>query len=139
MKHLEFTSSFLTGHAVIDIDHRQLITYLNKINSCFPEKLGREAKENCTALILLMDGHMDREETILRDAEYPRLSEHADSHIRLAENCRQVLAGCNNACLRNQDDKCTTALTVVIVEHIVGKDLYFKSFQQAEGLADNVD
>ena len=139
MKHLEFLSSFLTGHAVIDVDHRQLIAFLNQINNCFQEKQGKQAKETCTALMLFMDEHMDREEQILRDAEFPQLVEHIDSHTRLAEKCRKVLAGCNNACLRNQAEDCTTTLTVAIVEHIVRKDLYFKSFLQAEGLANNAD
>lgn len=139
MKHLEFPSSFLTGHAVIDIDHRQIIAFINKINCCFREKPSTEAKKTCTALMLFMDEHMDREEQILRDAEFPQLVEHIDSHTRLAEKCRKVLAGCNNACLRNQAEDCTTMLTVAIVGHIVGKDLYFKSFLQAEGLANNAD
>lgn len=79
---------------------------------------------------------MKREEKILSEAEFPQLGEHVETHTQLTRNCRHVLAGCDKACLGNRTDDCTAKLTAHIVEHIVGIDLAFKSFLQAEGIAD---
>ena len=133
---MDFPESFLIGHAVIDGDHRRLIAYINKIKDCFAKKLGAEAKETCMALQRFMNEHMEREEKILHDAVFPRLEEHIEFHDRIAEKCRAVLAGCNNACLRNEAEDCTTGFFVDIIEHIVGGDLNFKSYLQAQGVTE---
>ena len=84
-----------------------------------------------------MEDQMNREETILRDAHFPRLDEHIEAHARLTETCREVLTHCDKACLKNQADDCTVQLSMSILEHIVSKDLDFKSFLQAAGLAES--
>lgn len=139
MKQISFPDSFLTGHAAIDDDHRRLVALINDINVCFQDKLGAEAKEACTALQLFMDEHLEREEKILQDNEFPRLEEHIVDHGRLVERCRAVLSHCNNACLLNKAEGCTTNLFIAIVEHIVGGDLDFKSFLQVQGVTEPAD
>jgi hemerythrin len=136
VKQINFPQSFLTGHAVIDEHHRRHIALINHINICFQDKLGAEAKQTCTALQNFMDEHLEREEKILQDNEFPRLEEHIVDHGRLVEKCRAVLSHCNNVCLINKAEVCTTKLFIAIVEHIVGSDLDLKSFLQAQGVAE---
>jgi len=138
MEKVEFPDSFLIGHAVLDDDHRRLIAHLNKMKRCFAEHQGGEAREACDLLQILMDEHNDREEKILRDAKFPRLDEHIESHETISEACRNVLAGCGMACLNNKEDNCTTRLSISVIEHIVSNDLDFKSFLQDEGLAETI-
>ena len=139
MEQIQFPTSFLIGHAVIDDDHRRLVGLLNKMKSCFAERLGNEARDTCIVLQNFMEEHNDREENILRDAAFPRLDGHKKSHERDLEAYRHILTGCGTTCLKNAKDYCTNQLAMSVIEHIVSNDLDFKSFLQAEGIAEGAE
>jgi hemerythrin len=77
-----------------------------------------------------------REEHILREARFPRLKAHAESHEASLVLCRQISSACGEVCRCARSSDCIPMLAAMLLGHLVGEDMDYKSFLQAVGLAD---
>lgn len=89
---LEWGPSWMTGHPVIDADHKMLVQYVNELNLAMVNGKGREV----TSVILdkLVEytlGHFKREEAIWVEGGLPSIAEHRNTHNNLVEKVKEFL------------------------------------------------
>ncbi|MBZ0139254.1 MAG: hemerythrin family protein [Pseudorhodoplanes sp.] len=94
MNYLDWNSTFHTGIASIDYDHRRLIEMLNEIHD-----LIEQSAERCTISDELADfyafaeGHFALEKKLMQDENLPDLQERRDIHHRLLDQVREIMDG----------------------------------------------
>ncbi|KAB2882243.1 MAG: hypothetical protein F9K38_08275 [Pseudorhodoplanes sp.] len=94
MNYLDWNSTFHTGIASIDYDHRRLIEMLNEIHD-----LIEQSAEQCTISDELADfyafaeGHFALEKKLMQDENLPDLQERRDIHHRLLDQVREIMDG----------------------------------------------
>jgi len=91
MKHLEWDSSYDTGIAMIDSQHRQLITIYNEIR----EALDRNIEQNLLIALLTTwvdstELHFIAEEQFMSSMAYPDLLAHKREHTKLMAYVRHL-------------------------------------------------
>lgn len=73
--------SYNLGIAEIDLDHRQLVGIINELYEAMKEGRGRDLiNQTVDRLIDYVGEHFDREESIMRAAGFPDLSNHESAH-----------------------------------------------------------
>ncbi|HXZ01834.1 MAG TPA: bacteriohemerythrin [Stellaceae bacterium] len=78
---LEWGSSWLTGNAVIDADHKMLVQYVNELNQAMLEGKGRDIAAAVLAKLLQYTrDHFGREEIIWRQGGLKTLPQHQKTH-----------------------------------------------------------
>ena len=133
---LELTQALITGHAVIDAEHRRIIEAINTIIQA--AKADGEAWAFQSLLenfVALCAEHFRSEEAILAQARYPQLAGHTAYHEAMLAKARDVQALClaadsPAARLRHLED-----MVGCLVDDIVRSDLTFVSYLQAAGVS----
>lgn len=133
---LELKPSMLTGHPVIDDDHRQLIGIVKDINKA------QKAEDYDACLRLLADfadftvKHFQREEDILRETNFPRFVEHSTIHLALMEKFGEIMdkARTMSESPEARESFCCDLVSFLINEAI-GADMDFKSHLMEVGVA----
>jgi methyl-accepting chemotaxis protein len=81
---LEWGPAWLTGHAVIDADHKMLVQYVNELNAAMREGRGRSvALDVLRKLVQYTRDHFGREEEIWRQGGLSSLGQHLRVHADL--------------------------------------------------------
>ena len=81
---MEWGPAWLTGHSVIDADHKKLVEYVNALNEAMLRGEGRGASlEILRKLVNYTREHFAREEEIWRAGGLSTFAEHKDLHIKL--------------------------------------------------------
>ncbi len=137
MQSLKWFRSFDTGNAVIDNQHQGLVECLNEMMALMDEGKGKKVHTKCLEFRRLLDAHHADEESILRDAEYPRLNDHLVSHGETKERFNYVFTSCSEVCKDNRADPCLIDMNSILIRHLLQADMDFKSFLQTKGLANN--
>ena len=135
MKSYEWFKSFDTGNTVIDAQHRELLERINQLATLVGEGKGKDASDKCQEIQQLLNDHFAEEEDILRAAEFSHLDDHLESHMNTTGRFSHVCSSCDKACLDNRAGPCIQDMTTIIIHHILGDDMKFKSFLQIKGLA----
>lgn len=131
---ITWLSSFETGIADIDDDHRALVEAVRKIE----DTLAAGDFKTCSPLFhefLRMAGeHFEMEEALLTSIDFPRVQSHRAVHGRLlkmgAETLKIVEAGLD----REAADKCLEEMIYFLLEDVIKADAEFKSYAQEKGL-----
>ena len=83
---LEWGPSWISGHEVIDRDHKMLVQYVNELNQAMLQGAGHDAAGAVLdKLAQYTVDHFAREETIWSEAALPSLAEHRRLHADLVE------------------------------------------------------
>ncbi|MER2519429.1 MAG: bacteriohemerythrin [Bdellovibrionales bacterium] len=90
---LEWGPAWVSGHQVIDSDHKMLVQYINELNQAMMNGAGRDiASEILGKLVQYTIDHFKREETIWVQGRLSSLSEHKKTHEELVETVKNFQA-----------------------------------------------
>lgn len=79
---VEFDSSLVTGNAMIDEQHKELIGKIDKLLSCCEQNGGKvEAIKMLDYLAEYTDFHFGEEEKLQEEVSYPAIEEHKKQHV----------------------------------------------------------
>lgn len=136
MPRIVMMSSFETGHAVIDEDHRSIIEQINDIYESIAAGDNAHCRVLFDAFIAFCREHFEREEAFLVEAGFPRAREHASYHRDLlirAAKVKEMCAGLDGSvCL----ETCFDELASFLVDDIVRGDSDFVSYLNEVGEAE---
>lgn len=91
----------------------------------------------CKSLRALFDAHCEEEEKFLHEADFPRLADHLETHVKVKEILNTACTTCLEVCKDNRGGACLADLSSIFIDHFLQGDMYFKSFLQTRGLAMN--
>lgn len=78
---VEFDNSLVTGNAMIDEQHKELIGKIDKLLSCCEQNGGKvEAIKMLDYLAEYTDFHFGEEEKLQEEVSYPAIEEHKKQH-----------------------------------------------------------
>ena len=77
---MEWTDEMLTGHAIIDAQHRELFACINDLALATAEQRTLLAVYCITRLKHFVRNHFKTEEAVMRDCGFPKLQEHIKEH-----------------------------------------------------------
>jgi hemerythrin-like metal-binding protein len=81
---LEWSAAWVSGHPVIDADHKMLLQYVNELNQAMHEGKGRDfAAAILEKLLQYTREHFAREEKIWTEGGLPSLDQHQQIHADL--------------------------------------------------------
>ena len=96
MTRLELTSSFLTGHAGIDDDHRKIIDIINAMIACENGGDTSGCMDKMEEFIKALREHFDNEIQIMRDSGYKSVDTHEIEHERIFKKITNISLTCKN-------------------------------------------
>ena len=89
----EFTDDLITGNEMIDSQHRELISRVNKLaEECVPGTEKRTAVGTLDFLLDYTDYHFTEEETLQKKSGYPKLSAHHLEHEKFKKAVEDLRA-----------------------------------------------
>lgn len=118
-----------TGEPAIDADHRQLVDEVNSLITLANQDDSREQIILGTSLMIgHLEEHFAREETIMRQQNFPRLDAHIRQHQRIKAELDKALS---EACQAPATPACHHALLervhFIILDVLIRHDLDYKS------------
>jgi len=129
---LEWRPEWNSGHPLIDEEHRALFDQVRHLLVlCAREKDPRRLTLEFDHTLTLVTDHFTHEEEVLRQAAYPGLEDHLQTHRRLAAEAR-ALGDRFQAGLAGPHECGDFLVNQVIVGHMIGQDIEF--FAHTRGL-----
>jgi len=133
---VELLPTFITGHPVIDGEHRKIVDCINAVSEAV--SAGEHAK--CSSLL---DGflnicadHFAAEERLLADLGYPDLRDHAVFHKELILKAKAVKTLCMDAHSPDSIRRCFNEMATLLIEDVVKGDMQFVSYLIEHGEVD---
>jgi hemerythrin len=81
---IQWHATLETGHALVDSDHRQLISTLNELEQALKQGVGKdELARIITFLVVYANAHFAREEQHMREVQCPSLLPNCLAHSAL--------------------------------------------------------
>ena len=127
MSTIPWLKSFEVGNEAIDRDHRALIDGVNALEAALVAGDFVSANALCHGLRGRMRSHFEREERLLRDADFPRIREHVLTHATARHEIEGILDECRENCAGGLQIGCTSRWCVAVIRHVLMADLDFKS------------
>lgn len=125
---IELLETFITGHPVIDDEHRQIVDSINEVS----EAVQSGKYELCATLLddflKICEDHFRSEEALLENLNYPGLADHAAFHQELILKAKAVKALCMDMHNPDSIQRCFDEMATLLVEDVVKGDLQFVSF-----------
>ena len=90
MDKIEWTDDFLIGIPEVDMQHRSLISSLNKLVSKYEQNPG-EIKDMIDFLVDYVLLHFDTEERLMEQYEYPDIDEHIEEHRAFTKRLNKLM------------------------------------------------
>ncbi|MDA1089960.1 MAG: hypothetical protein O3A85_06585 [Proteobacteria bacterium] len=136
MKIHQWRTSFETGNAEIDGQHRKMVECLKEIDT-YIAKGNKKAFDECLKFRKANADHAAFEESLLAEAGFSRLEMHRKAHKETEGKMQELFATCREACKDPQPTSCTKDLSYILIDHLLRSDLDFKSFLQNKNLAND--
>ena len=127
MPNVDWRDSFNTGSQSIDRQHRELFDGITALETTMAAESFESANTSCRALRELLWAHFAYEEALLREAEFPRLAQHAASHASGRGKIEHVLTQCRENCRNGTKVGCVSHWLVALLDDVLLPDLDFKS------------
>ena len=127
--------TFLTGHPVIDADHKRIID----TSILVFEAIESEDKDQCgqmlEAFVEVAKNHFANEEEILRQVGFPGLERHCAYHHELITRANAVKDLCKE--MQNQTllKECFDEMCTFLIDDIIKGDHEFVSYLKVAGVA----
>lgn len=136
---VELLETFITGHPVIDGEHRKIINSINEVSTAI---LAGEY-DLCSALLddflqICID-HFDTEERLLKELGYPGLRDHAVFHKELVIKAKAAKALCMDMKAPDSIRRCFNEMATLLIEDVVKGDMQFVSFLIEKGIVEPRD
>ena len=125
---LSWSTQYSIGNDLIDAEHEELFRLVNAFHDNWQEKRSQQSiAALLSQLIAYAEMHFQHEETIMHDAEYPKLAEHQKIHEAMVEtifNLRQSFEAQHSHLETNTMKFVKTWL----LGHIIQNDYLFRDF-----------
>ncbi len=127
---LKMPDSFLTGHAVIDAEHRALFDSADRALSTATNGVIDEALEAIDDFSKRFQRHMVTEEQILVTLDYPHRDVHIQHHQRLLRDVEAI-----GEIFRAEGNvrALYELLTATLIDDMVETDMHYVSFLMEKG------
>ena len=126
MSRVEWKPEYSVGNAAIDADHKMLFDLVNRLSSAdvtdgFLSEIIAELEDYAA-------GHFEREEAVMRAADYPDLEEHIKGHRNFVEWLESVKITYRRAAESpfQIGDSVNAFLQGWLVNHILKEDMLYK-------------
>ena len=133
---IELLETFLTGHPMIDAEHRKIVDSINTVS----EAILAGAYDRCPALLddflQTCVNHFSSEEKLLADLGYPGLEDHSAFHNELIFKANSVKALCLDRTQPDSIQRCFNEMATLLIEDVVKGDLQFVSFLVDKGVVE---
>lgn len=132
--HIEMLDTFLTGHPVIDGEHKNIVNAINSV----ADAVAAGEYDRCASLLddflnICID-HFKSEEDLLGALNYPWLKDHALFHGELVLKAKAVKVLCMDRQRPDSIDRCFHEMATLLIEDVVKGDLQFVSFLKDKGV-----
>lgn len=131
--HIEMLDTFLTGHPVIDGEHKKIVNAINSV----ADAVGAGDYDRCATLLdeflAICTDHFKSEEDLLAALDYPWLADHALFHGELVIKAKAVKALCMDQQRPDSIKRCFEEMATLLIEDVVKGDLQFVSFLKEKG------
>ena len=131
-----FSDTFLTGHAEIDREHREMFELLDRLAQSATDGTAWRCGEHVNAFLDACRNHFRHEESILSELKFPRLEAHRVFHTELLKKGEAITAICQEPCPPDVLENIVTDLVRFFLDDVVRADTDFASFLQEHGVAD---
>ncbi len=133
MKFIEWKESYNVGVKEIDIQHRGLFDIINKLSKAdLVEPEGKYFLMTFAKLIEYARLHFSTEERYMRDAEYPKLTEHRQEHAQCLSELLDFASDLENK-KPDSEKKILDYLKNWYTSHILGNDRDYLESLRAKG------
>ncbi len=131
---IELLETFITGHPVIDAEHRKIVHAINEVSAAI--RAGNY--DQCAAFLddflqVCMD-HFKTEEDLLAELGYPGLDDHIAFHQELILKAKSVKVLCMDMSKPDHIERCFDEMATLLIEDVVKGDLQFVSFLIEKGV-----
>lgn len=133
---VELLETFITGHPVIDDEHRKIVDAINKVS----DAVQAGEYERCALLLddflkICID-HFRTEERLLEELGYPGLHDHAVFHQELVIKAKAVKSLCMDMHSPASIQGCFDEMATLLIEDVVKGDMQFVSFLIEHGVVE---
>ncbi|MCR4377134.1 MAG: hemerythrin family protein [Rhodospirillales bacterium] len=136
---VELLETFITGHPVIDEEHRQIVDSINEVSAA----VAAGKYDLCS---VLLDGflkicidHFANEERLLEELGYPALHDHVVFHKELIIKAKAVKTLCMDMKVPDSIQRCFNEMATLLIEDVVKGDMQFVSFLIEKGIVETRD
>lgn len=137
--HIELLETFITGHPVIDAEHRKIVDSINGVS----EAVHAGEYDKCAHLLddflTICQDHFATEERLLEELGYPGLHDHAVFHKELVLKAKAVKTLCMDMKSPESIERCFNEMATLLIEDVVKGDLQFVSFLIDQGVVETRD
>ena len=125
---LSWSTQYSIGNDLIDTEHKELFRLVNAFHDNWQEQHSQQSiAVLLNQLIAYAEMHFQHEETIMLDAEFPKLAEHQKIHEAMVETIfrlRQSFEEHHNHLEMNT----LRFIKAWLLEHIIQNDYLFRDF-----------
>lgn len=136
MAKFELLETFITGHPVIDAEHRQIATAINDVS----DAVDAGAYDQCAILLddflQICENHFKSEEALLAEIGYPGLKDHVIFHQELILQAKAVKVLCLDMSNPESIKRCFDEMVSLLIEDVVKGDLQFVSFMIEQNIVE---
>ena len=134
---LSWSDQYLIGNKTIDSEHQELFRLINNFHSSWLEKHApHDIAKVLNQLIVYAEMHFRHEETIMRDAGYPKLEQHQLIHDGLIESIFRLQQSYEDKSLHLEMNTMKFVKSWLI-DHILQQDYLFRDFLSRKKPADS--
>ena len=127
MAMLNWADKYNTGNSLIDAQHQKLFALVNAFNDSIKAKGTADIKKTMNELTAYTKEHFAQEESLMAQANYPKIGEHKMIHQELINQIGEIQAKLSSG-------KPVSLVTVVrflsdwLISHIMQEDMAYKSY-----------
>lgn len=125
--HLEWNENLSVDNADIDREHRKFIDLVNDLNRSIADREDLPEIRNKMQL-LLEDGkrHFAHEEKILKQHNYPEITQHAQEHRAIIENFDTIMDSLDEHTTMFQWVAAGLRVKAALIGHLLGTDMQYR-------------
>jgi hemerythrin-like metal-binding protein len=131
---LTWHESYSVGIAVLDEDHKRLLTLINQLQTAAHYHTSDAYEEEALeALVDYTRGHFQREEALMAQYDFPGLAAHRQQHQEMIDEVGKLLT----AYRQDRDatiERAIRYLQTWLLNHINGTDKEYTEFLHAKGV-----
>lgn len=134
---IELLETFITGHPVIDDEHREIVDSINGVSAAIKAGKYDLCADLLDDFLNICIRHFQTEEQLLAELGYPGLHDHAVFHKELIIKAKAVKALCMDMNSPDSIDRCFNEMATLLIEDVVKGDMQFVSFLIENGIVES--
>lgn len=131
---IKLLDTFLTGHNVIDDEHRKIVEAINTVSTAIDAGEFDKCSDLMDDFLNICASHFETEEALLRDLGYPELQQHIVFHRELTLKAKAVRVLCMDLHDSDSFQRCFDEMAALLIEDVIKGDMGFVSFLIDKGV-----